>query len=244
MDNSSADAPLYQARASLYDLIYDGLDYPALAAELHQRLADEGVPDGARLLEVACGTGLYLEPLRTWYAVQGLDINAPMLAIAAERLPGVELTHGDMAAFSLPQPVDVVACLFSSIAYLHGPERLTEAAQCFARALRPGGVCVVEPFVSPTGFYDGRPNLDTYDSPDLKLARAAVPRREGTRAVIDFNWLVVPRGGPIEHFTDHHELELFDAEQSLAIFRQAGFDVRYDKEGLTKGRGLIVATRR
>ena len=42
-----------------------------------------------------------------------------------------------------------------------------------------GGVLVIEPWITPEDWRVGEPHLQTYDSPDLKLARANVARREG-----------------------------------------------------------------
>src|SRR5436309_15917108 len=52
---------------------------------------------GDRVLDVATGTGAVAEELirRTGCTVVGLDQSPDMLAVARERLPGVELVEGD-----------------------------------------------------------------------------------------------------------------------------------------------------
>jgi hypothetical protein len=49
-----------------------------------------------------------------------------------------------MADFALPQPVDLACNLLTSISYLTATTALSSHFACVARALRPGGVYVVE----------------------------------------------------------------------------------------------------
>lgn len=59
---------LYGDRAELYDRLYSFKDYTREAADLVTLARSEGVPDGATVLEAACGTGLYMVPLSETYA--------------------------------------------------------------------------------------------------------------------------------------------------------------------------------
>ena len=73
-------------RSELYDLFYDWKDYRAEAEKVRELVAARN-PDARTLLDVACGTGSHLVHLRDWFAVEGLDINAELLKVAAGRLP-------------------------------------------------------------------------------------------------------------------------------------------------------------
>lgn len=235
---------LYQDRAELYDRLYTFKDYDGEAERLHALLQGEGVADGARVFEAACGTGAYLTRLQRWYEVSGCDLNAGILDVARSKLPGVELVQADMARLQVAQPVRALVCLFSSIGYVFPESRLRQAAQSFFAALEPGGVAVVEPWLTPDGIEVGRPSVQTYTSDDLHLVRATVPKVEGQTSVFDFHWLVVPRGGRVEHFVERHELWLYTHEQVQAAFEDAGFSVRWHDGGLMSAeRGLLVATR-
>jgi daunosaminyl-N,N-dimethyltransferase/N-dimethyltransferase len=238
------DRSLYRSRAELYDLIYHLKDYAAEAARLRELLESEGVAAGAWINEAACGTGKYLDRLRKWYRVSGFDVHDEMLDIARARLPGVPLFRADMTDFTLDEPADALLCLFSSLAYLHTEEQLAAAARSFHRALRHGGALLIEPFVAPDDFEDGRPHLDTYEDDDLKLTRSIVTRSEGRLAVLDFHWLVARRGEPVEHFVERHELKLWARDELERAFGDAGFEVRFEERGLIEGRDLMVCRRR
>src|SRR5205823_3257901 len=142
------------------------------------------------LLDVACGTGLHLERLRDRYEVEGLELDPEMLALARARLPGVRLHEGDMTGFDLGRRFDAVVCLFSSIGYVMTVERLQAAFAAMARHLGSSGVLVVEPWITPDRWMDGRLSANFVDDPELKLARIVASRREGRISILDMHHLV------------------------------------------------------
>jgi SAM-dependent methyltransferase len=237
---------LYGGRAALYDPIYHWKDYAAEAARLGELLGELGIADGSRVLEAACGTGSYLVHLRDRYRVSGFDLSDAMLAVARAKLPAeVELFRADMTDFAVPAPFDALVCLFSSIGYAYPEPRLRAAAECFARAVRPGGALVVEPWVAPEAYQPGRPMLQIYDGEDLKLCRACISKQEGELAVLDFHWLVLRRGASeVEHFVERHELWLCPTGLMREIFEAAGFETRFEAVGSVSNRGLLIGRRR
>jgi daunosaminyl-N,N-dimethyltransferase/N-dimethyltransferase len=235
---------IYGDAAELYDLIYHFKDYEAEALRVRELLEAEGVEEGGWVTEAACGTGKYLGQLRQWYRVSGFDRSEAMLAIARARLPGVPLHRADMTDFELDEPADAIVCLFSSIGYLTTDDALARAARCFSGAIRPGGALIVEPFVDPGDFEDGRPHIDIYEDDDLELARAIVTRRENELAILDFHWLVARRGEPVEHFVERHELRLHGREELTAAFGSAGFAVSWVETGLMPQRDLLIGRKR
>jgi len=232
-------APMFSCSARIYDAIYASIrDYPREAAEL-DRLIQERRPGARTLLDVACGTGAHLEHLEG-YEVEGLDLDPEMLAVARERLPDVPFHEGDMAVFALGERFDAVVCMFSSIGYVRTEERLRSAIASMARHLEPGGVLVVEPWLSPDVWMDRHVGAVFVDDPELKIARMNVAQREGTVSMFEFEYLVGTPDG-IERFTERHELGLFTVEQYLQAFRIAGLEAEHDQEG-PMGRGLYIAT--
>ncbi len=235
---------LYSDRADLYDAIYHFKRYDEEAARIHELLGQYGVAEGSSLLDVACGTGSHLSYLKRWYDVAGIDVSDAMLDLARRKLPGISLVKADMGRFDVERPVDALLCLFSSIGYLLNRERLESAARCFAAALRPGGVLIVEPFVPPSDFVAGRLMMHTFDGEDLKCARTCVPGRDGERAILDFHWLVLRKGRTtVEHFVERHELWLCRHELLAEVLQHAGLSVRREARGLAPERDLLVAQR-
>lgn len=234
---------MYDDRAWLYDLIYHWKNYAAEADHLRALLAARGVADGARVLEVACGTGSYLTQLARHYQVEGCDLNEGMAAVARQKLPEVPIWTVDMRELRVPAPFDAVLCLFSSIGYLLDEAGVRQAIAAMAAAVRPGGVLIVEPWIDAAIYDVGRPIVQIYDTPDLKLVRATVSQRRDDIAVTDMHWMVVPRGGPIEQFSDLHELWFCPPEVMRRAFVDAGLSVAFLEGGLGTGRGLWIGQR-
>jgi SAM-dependent methyltransferase len=223
-----------------YDAIYSGKDYAEEARRLKRFIAQHKRSPGHTLLDIACGTGRHIPYLRDDFAYEGLDLDPEMLTLARQRFPDILFHLGDMADFALGRQFDVVTCLFGSIAYTRTAPRLRQAIATLAAHVCPGGVLIIEPFLTPEAWISGQLHAIFVDQPDLKLARMNVSVAEGTVAILDFHYLVATPQG-IEQFNERHELGLFTDEEYRAAFTQAGLNVTYDAEGLI-GRGLYIGT--
>jgi SAM-dependent methyltransferase len=232
---------MYSSTAHLYDALYSFKDYAGEAAEIHA-LIEERRPGARTLLEVAAGTGKYLEQFRRWYEVEGTDIEPTMLAVARERLPDVPLHEADMTGFDLGRRFDAVACLFSSIGYVKTEERLRAALAAMARHLEPGGVLAVDPWFGPDRWLGRHVAALFVDEPELKIARMNNAGREGDVAVMDMHHLVGTPDG-VEHIVARHELGLFTDEQYRGAFDAAGLDVEHFPDALN-GRGRYLGVKR
>ena len=226
---------MFRQSARYYDAVYSWKDYAGEAERVHE-LVQARKPGAASLLDVACGTGAHLAELRRWYRCEGLDLEPDLRAVARERLPDVPLHQGDMRDFDLGRRFDAVTCLFSSIGYLMTVEALDAAIGAMARHLEPGGVLVIEPWLSPEAVRIPHVAAVFVDEPELKIARVNTIEVDGRISSFDLHFLV---GTPedVEHFVEHHELALFTREEHLAAFRAARLEVEHDEEGLM-GRGL------
>jgi SAM-dependent methyltransferase len=229
---------MYARSARYYDAIYGFKDYAAEAAAVSARIRDRK-PDAATLLDVACGTGAHLVHFARSFRVAGIDLSEEQLAVARIRMPDAELHQGDMTTFDLGERFDAVTCLFSSIGYAGSTvDRLDAAIARMAAHLTPGGVLVVEPWLTPERFEDGHLSTLFVDEPDIAIARMAISHKEDRRSWFDMEHLVGTTDG-IEHFTEHQDLGLFTVEEHVAAFERAGLAVEHDPEGPI-GRGLYV----
>ena len=231
---------MFTKSAELYDAIYRK-EYAAEVARLEEFIRRHKRSAGNGLLDVACGTGGHIKHLRERYRVEGLDLDPSILAVARRDNPGVPFHEADMISFDLPQRFDVVACLASSIGYARTVDGLHAALRTFARHLVPGGVALVEPWITSDRYEPGRVIARSVDEPELKVARINVSSVEGRLAVLNSHYLVgTPEG--VEHFTERHELGLFTEEEYMQAFRGAGLDTAYDPHGLI-GRGMYIGVK-
>ena len=216
--------------AQIYDLLHAERDYAGEVAWITQAVARYGRSGGNRLLDLACGTGRHLEYLQAHFAVEGLDLDQGMLAVAATRLPGVPLHEGDFTEFDLGRQYDVVLCLLGSIGYARWPENLTKAVRLMAQHTREGGVVVVEPWLPPEQTQAEVISARVVERDGLKVSRMRSARVEHGASILYFDYLVTTPDG-VENFAEQHELGIFGHEQYLAAFAAAGLEISYERVG-------------
>jgi ubiquinone/menaquinone biosynthesis C-methylase UbiE len=228
----------YNQSAVVYDAIYHNKDYAQESAQIHTLIQQQGIDDGATLLDVGCGTGAHIAYLKEWYQVTGMDLAEPILAVARQRHPDVTFVKGDMVDFSLSHRFDVVVCLFGAIGYVQTEERLRKTISTFMRHLNPGGVIIVESWYSREEFEDGHISAQFVDQPDLKIARITQSRVQGSLSILPMHHLIATPAG-ITYYVEEHVMGLFDQAAYEQAFQHAGLTVTYDAHGLT-GRGLYI----
>jgi SAM-dependent methyltransferase len=176
--------------------------------------------------------------LREDYQVEGLDLDAGLLEVARQNYPDIPLHQSDMIEFNLGKQFDAITCLFSSIGYVKTKERLEQAIQNMTHHLLPGGVLILEPWLTPEQWKPDRVSAIFVDQPDLKISRMSSGGVEGRLSILDFHYMVGTSKG-IEYFTERHELGLFSHKEYIEALQNAGLEVSYDPEGVD-GRGLYI----
>lgn len=124
------------------------------------RFVSERVPEGARILELACGNGRLLLALHLLGALSagvGMDLARSRIEFAsawARDLGAGELefTAGDMLGADLgKEEFDAALCITGALAYFEplGAGTTVELLSRMRRALAPGGVLVLELYPHP-----------------------------------------------------------------------------------------------
>jgi SAM-dependent methyltransferase len=171
-------------------------DVDAQSAEFYDWVLDLAQPRaGCRLLDVACGSGGFLQrAVDRELDVVGVDVSPTAIELAAKRLPGADLQVGD--AEQLPfadSSFDLVTCL-GSLEHFPSPER---GAAEIARVLRPDGRAIV--FV-PNLFFLGHIwfglRRGTQPSEGGQDFSETFRTSEGWRALLEESGLAVERWEP------------------------------------------------
>lgn len=237
---------IYDRHAAWYDALYDasGRDPAVDVATLLEIVAREGVTPNS-WLDVACGTGRHAAAFRERVDdVVGVDRSDEMLAVARDRGADVEFVRGDFRHLDLGRSFDVVTCLFSSIGHVADEGELRQAVAAMARHVAPGGVLLVEAWLTPdTVDRDGRRDVVTVPVDDgyvVRLGRSAI---DGGALVVEFAWAVAT-SELIETEVERHRMPLFTGAQYVAAVEAAGLVPAWHAPGpLLTGRPLLVGRR-
>jgi SAM-dependent methyltransferase len=163
------------------------------------------------------------------------------LAVARRRCPDVEFRQADMTTMDLGR-FDVVTCLFGSVAYARTADRLGDAVSRMASHLQPGGLLLLDPWLSPEQYWVGHLAVNHAERDGVNVSWMYVQELVDGCSRLDIHYLVGSRRGVV-HFKERHEMGLFTDDEYRGALRAAGLDTEHDPEGLF-GRGLYRGVRR
>lgn len=99
-------------------------------------LGKSGIRDGAKVLDVACGTGvLFPDYLKAGAAITGIDISENMINTAKKKFPETRVICGDATDFHFDEKFDVIM-IYNAFPHFDEPEKLIKN---LAEALGPNG---------------------------------------------------------------------------------------------------------
>jgi ubiquinone/menaquinone biosynthesis C-methylase UbiE len=189
-----------------------------------------GIGAGQRVLDLGCGTGVFLRAAADRGArVVGLDAAEGLLAVARERVPEADLHVGDMQELPFGDDGFDVVTGFSSLFFA---DDMTRALSEACRVTKPGGTVLVQVF--------GRPEQCSLEV----MKRAIVPLLglEGDEPPywrFDMLEQVARDAGltPVESFYSSWAYEFADEDAMLRAMLSAGSAVAAAEHA---GRDLLV----
>lgn len=115
--------------------VYYRRDEEEAASEAEFAANALGLPEGAAVLDVACGTGRHATALAgLGHAVVGADLSSDLLRAAAE----LRCVRADMRALPFRESFDAATSFFTSFGYFDDAGNVA-TLESIAGALRPGG---------------------------------------------------------------------------------------------------------
>lgn len=114
--------------------------FPGLKA-----IAGDSIPDGARILDLCCGTGQLAKVLtEKGYRVTGLDGSAEMLRYARKNAPEAKFLTRDARTFKLPPEYDAVFSTFDALNHILTIEELQAVFGNVFSCLVSGGIFIFD----------------------------------------------------------------------------------------------------
>jgi SAM-dependent methyltransferase len=184
---------------AFFDAHAESDEYDVFTPQANERLISaftqlSGLPRGARVVDLGCGSGVFTELLRqAGYQSVGIDISPKLVALGRRKYPGLELIEGD--AENLPfESASLDGVLLSGLVHhFPDPRRLTSEVK---RVLKNGGRFVafdpnrMNPFMwlyrdRSSPFYSSV-GVTENERPVLAWRVAEVFRDEGFRVQTDY----------------------------------------------------------
>ena len=108
-----------------------------------------GLPPDSQILDLCCGHGRHLVELASrGYQMTGLDLDPLFLEMAHHAAQGrdlqVRLEHRDMRDIPYTDEFDAIINIFTSFGYLESDEEDRKVLNGVAKALKPGGLFLME----------------------------------------------------------------------------------------------------
>jgi SAM-dependent methyltransferase len=216
----------YDAFAPYYDAFTAASDYEAWTEHVLRRARRDGLA-GARLLDLACGTGKSFAPfLRRGFQVTACDVSEGMLAQAAAKAPEATLVHADIRRVPKLGSFDLVTCFDDSLNYLLEEADLASALGSIADNLSPRGLAVFD--LNTLLAYRTTFARDSVSAGDgLVFAwsgECAGDAEPGCRAAARIDVFVAREAGMYERVTTLHAQRHFPRERVTALLGRAGLE--------------------
>jgi SAM-dependent methyltransferase len=148
---SDSDTPWWK---TFFGEDYLHLYEPILTPERTRREVDGianllGLPGGSSILDLCCGHGRHAIPLaQRGYQVTGQDLSEVFLREAEREAKAqgthVRWIHGDMRNIPFENEFDAVINIFTAFGYLENQDEDQKVLQQVCKALKPGGLFLLE----------------------------------------------------------------------------------------------------
>jgi SAM-dependent methyltransferase len=236
----------YGARyAPLYDLFYSDKPYDKEVTFVARQLSDHGVGHGARILELACGTGGHAIRLaKRGYDVIATDYSDAMIAEACRKARSqrviVKFEQRDMRKLPVPvRPFDAALCLFDSIGYARTDAGTVAAIRGVHRSLRPGGLFLLEFWHAPamlSGFDPVR--VRRFRRGTKTFLRISETQLEGKRSLarVSYNVYELRKNGTYNHNHEVHLNRYFTVSEMERFAKASGFKPLAAYDGFRSGK--------
>ena len=236
-DAASDAAPVRFAEyAAFYDLFYRDKDYPgesAFVARLLERFVPPP-PAGTHILDLACGTGRHAQELsRMGYRVEGSDLSADMVAIAAGTAHSLGLPirfHNEsfQTADRIGGTFDAVLAMFSAIDYLTDDGELNRSLANIRGLLNPGGAFIFDFWNGDAVVRDFSPTrVKTVEAGDASVIRTSKTTVDPVSriATINFHFELRRGGRTTREFSEVHSVRYFFPQEMTDFLAANGFEV-------------------
>ena len=231
--NPASRASYGESLALAYDaLMREDYSYARYTEYIEKVFAKYGVPPGASIADLGCGTGsMCVELAIRGYEVIGIDNSQHMLAEAREKamdngLPDILFLEQDISEFELFGTVDAFISTIDSINYITDKRRLRRLFKLVDNYLIPGGIFIFDVnTVYKLSKYIG--NNFFYNISD-NMCYLWINKYNGASGISEFDLTIfIPgRGGDWRRFDETHRQRAYSQNDIRAAL--SGTDLKIE----------------
>lgn len=213
--------------AAVYDIVRSHKDYRAEADRLHDLLRDVYlVEQGARVLDVGCGTGSHAVRLQELgFLMTGIDPSRDMIDVALRKRSPVKFESTTIDEFPLVE-FDAIISLSNVINCLGSEEKLRNFLQAMEGRLRRGGVVLIECWNGSAVMREAPEKLvRTFETGDERIERVVVPDWQMGRRELRLTYDITVTGmgtGTRRQFRVLHDDYLFTPDEIVGLMGAVG----------------------
>ena len=179
------------------------------------------------VLELGCGTGLYLVLLkRMGFDIEGLDLSKPMLKEVQRKDRKIKLYNRDMSNFKIGKKYDAVLCLGSSLIFLPNFSLIEKTLINSYNHLKQNSILILD---LPNHTKEIKERNHKVSRTSIKLPKGRLystshSYRKGDKWIEVWHGKVV-EGKKILRFRDVDEEIIYSPKKLEASIRSAGFKI-------------------
>ena len=224
---------IYNNFARVYDTFMDVVPYKKWAEYIDEAFKNHGIPEGALVLDLGCGTGTMAFLMAgKGYDIIGIDASSDMLSAAYHKKgkkDKVLFLNQNMMSLDLYGTVDAVYSTCDALNYMLTEEDLLSVFKNVAMFLNPEGIFI---FDLKTEYKYRQMGENSYW--DTKGKKSYVWKNSYNSITKINQYTVQFFDEEGENFTETHMQRAYNIETVTSIAKNAGFNVVAAEDNYTK----------
>ncbi|MBR2988003.1 MAG: class I SAM-dependent methyltransferase [Clostridia bacterium] len=219
----------YTVLASFYDKLNASVDYDGICRMIEGIFKENGIGQGATLLDLACGTGaLTVRFAKDGYDMIAVDLSEDMLMTARDNSDEKELYPlylcQDMRELDLYGTVDGGFCCLNSLNYLETEEDLQRVFARLKHFVAPGGIFVFDVNTEHKFRKTYAENTYVYDEEGVYCVWQNYPEESPLAASFELTFFVEGKNGKYTRLEESQRQVWFSPEAIERAYTSACFE--------------------
>jgi SAM-dependent methyltransferase len=214
----------FSGSAEYYDIILGKKEF-----ELNSKFIEKLLKkyNKKNILELGCGTGLYLFPLKkAGFNIEGLDISKEMLKVVKKNKIKIKLYEKDMSSFKINKKYDSILCLNSSLILLPNIKLIEKTIKNVYNHLSKKGLFLID---LPNHIKEIKENNNSQTKKKYKISKGSLEivfndYKKGNKWISVWNG-VFKEGSNSKKFKEHYEELIYSPKELEKYLKKAGFEI-------------------